>query len=160
MYDIVSDSAVEIYLNAIKVQVPRMSYNLLVLEACEEYNYRSICKSRGCNKFNRATPDGEKPFIERITLNYLPHQLSKYDRYIDDRRGKTFFNEIFIGVNKMVYNAISCQYPMLSEACDIQLKIKIEKVADEISTTAKRKVRALATMRANQQLENLSNCKD
>lgn len=152
MNDIIPDPAVEIYLNAIKVQVPKMSYNLLVLQACEEYNYRSICKSRGCNKFNRATPDGEKLFIERITLNYLGHQLSKYDRYIDARKGKTFFNEIFIGVNKMVYNAISCQYPVLSEACELQLQSKIEKVADEISTTAKKKVRAIAIMRANQQL--------
>lgn len=70
--------------NAIKINIPNYEKNKLIKDACNHYNDHN-----GYANYNIATPSSDETFLKRITINYLRHQCTSYDKELDN-----FFNNV------------------------------------------------------------------
>jgi len=59
--------------------------------------------------------------LRRITVNHLRHNLSDYDRRLDDLFGKVGKSEAYIILNRKIYTSIADTYPDLAEECERQM---------------------------------------
>jgi hypothetical protein len=64
-------------------------------------------------------PDG--PMLERITVNYIRHQLTHYDQHLADLFGRIGKEAGVFAVRQRVYAAIAAAYPALAAECERQL---------------------------------------
>lgn len=115
------------YVNRLEINVPTMSYEVLIQKACNHYNdweERSIKKYRYINDNFPATPDSDLAFLERITVNYLRHQLTSYEKNLSDTFGEKGRYNAVMKIRKKVYKAIATTYPQLAKECQQQLKRK------------------------------------
>jgi hypothetical protein len=99
--------------------LPDFTPEELTLAACKNYNslgipehiYFKIIESGG--DFREASPQSEKPFLDRITVNYLRHTYFGYDEslsYIDGRVGKDIAYSM---LREEIDEAIHEKYPWL-----------------------------------------------
>lgn len=99
--------------------LPDFTPEELTLAACKNYNslgipehiYFKIIASGG--DFREASPQSEKPFLDRITVNYLRHTYFGYDdslSYIDGRIGKDIAYSM---LREEIDEAIQGKYPWL-----------------------------------------------
>jgi hypothetical protein len=119
------NSAALEYVSNLVIAVPVMSYEVLVQKACKGYNARLDHKYRKEQHYlsePRATTDSDPGFLERITVNYLRHQLTSYEKNLGDLFGKKEQSKAVEEIRKKVYTAISKAYPQLAEECTAQLK--------------------------------------
>ncbi len=113
------------YVDKLIIEVPVMSYEVLVQKACKGYNSRLDHKYRKEHHYlsePRATTDSDPSFLERISVNYLRHQLTSYERNLVDLFGEKGKNNAVKEIRKKVYIAIAQAYPQLAEECKAQLK--------------------------------------
>jgi hypothetical protein len=84
-------------------------------------------KERGKEYFvrDRASVHSDKDFLDRITVNYIRHELSVYDEKIDDLFGKIGKHEAFELLNQKIYTEIGRVFPRLRKEARRQLKAKI-----------------------------------
>jgi hypothetical protein len=113
------------YVNKLVIEVPVMSYEVLVQKACKGYNSRLDHKYRKEHHYlsePRATTDSDPSFLERITVNYLRHQLTSYERNLANLFGEKGKHKAVKEIRQKVYTAIAKAYPQLAEECKAQLK--------------------------------------
>ncbi len=106
--------------SAVEVSVPQMSWDALVRCACEHYNALQL--TRGRYDYDRAAPDSNPAFLERIVVNYLRHELSDYEPELAKLFGQVGRADATSVVRERVYDAIAGAYPDLAEECDRQLR--------------------------------------
>ena len=70
--------------------------------------------------FDYATPKSDKIFLERIEVNYIRHNLTKYDTALETMAGRIGIHEAVTKIKFMILDAISEKYPYLSRACTLQ----------------------------------------
>ena len=63
-------------------------------------------------------------FLERITVNYIRHQMTSYDDKLELIAGKVGIQTAYKVLNQKIYNAIALAYPYLKEACLKQIYYK------------------------------------
>lgn len=105
-----------------KPEIPVLPADTLRHRAVENYNQhqqeRALNSHRGREQFwSRATPDSDEGFLARITVNYIRHVLTKYDRLLSDLRGKVGVEDAKELVREQVYDAIREAYPDLFDEC-------------------------------------------
>ncbi len=66
------------YLDNLEITVPKIDEDTLLRLACENY----------CSDEFVATPNSDRDFLDRITVNYLRHRLTCYEEALDDITGK------------------------------------------------------------------------
>jgi hypothetical protein len=76
--------------------------------------------------FEPATVNSGEEFLERITVNYLRHQLSDYDEKLERIFGKIGKDEAYTILNQKIYEKIAEVYPQLKSECERQLLRKQE----------------------------------
>ena len=107
------------YVNGLSVHVPVIPLSEATATACENFNdfKEQMAFERGDYEFRGATKDSDPLFLQRITVNYLRHRLSRYERELERLFGKVGVREAYRTLNTKVYAAIAAAYPELADEC-------------------------------------------
>lgn len=109
-------------IEALQIRVPQIASETLTARACDHYNALQLDRERW--EALPATPESDIRFLERITVNYLRHALTSYERQLARVFGKVGVREAYQVINRKVYDAISAAYPQLKAECARQLTRK------------------------------------
>lgn len=101
----------------VPVPVPLLARKRLIREACVSYN----ALHDGQTDHIPATQGSDPEFLERITVNYLRHELSSYEDQLAALFGKVGRAEASAVIRERTYDAISARYPELAAECARQL---------------------------------------
>ena len=99
------------WLDSLVIEVPKMTDEGLTARAVEHYNALWFDTDK------RASVDDDEDFLERISVNYLRHQLSPYEEHLNQIAGKTGAHEARDRLRSLIYDAIGDAYPDLSSEC-------------------------------------------
>ena len=69
---------------------------------------------------NYATCKSDAAFLNRISVNFIRHELTEYDYVLADVAGKTGITKAVDGIRQKVYSAIATAYPIFSAECQRQ----------------------------------------
>lgn len=106
----------------ITIEIPRLGKDDLISYACENYN-----KFREDDYLSEEASDkSDAKFLSRICVNYIRHNLTGYDAYLNMLGGKVGFCEAYKEVRRKVFDEIIAVYPWLAEECERQRKRKEE----------------------------------
>lgn len=83
--------------------------------AINSYNFRS-------EGYSFASSSVDPVFLERITVNYIRHELTEYDEALMEVAGKAGVSQAVAEIRQRVYSAIAQAYPELSKECARQIK--------------------------------------
>lgn len=75
------------------------------------------------HEYTPASRNSSKDFLNRITVNYIRHNLSEYDNKLDVLFGRVGKTEAYRLLNKKIHAKIAEIYPRLSEECNAKCVI-------------------------------------
>ena len=82
-------------------------------------------QGRDYDEPNEAKLEGCEPaFLQRITVNFLRHNLTSYEEKLERLYGKIGTKKAYIALNKKIYDKIAEIYPHLADECRQQLDRK------------------------------------
>lgn len=90
----------------IKVEV--LELDQVQKRAIDSYNARSD---------NLASAASDLDFLDRITVNYIRHNLTSYDHMLDFVKGKTGVEDGSLLIAKRIFASIAERYPSLADEC-------------------------------------------
>lgn len=99
----------------IKVRV--LPDDVVLERAIESYN---SAPRRGRDDF-RADKDSDPEFLMRIQVNYIRHELTRYDLVLVETAGKIGAVEARRRIREKVYDAIGEAYPQFGDECRRQV---------------------------------------
>ncbi|MHB1956445.1 MAG: hypothetical protein ACYCOU_22165 [Sulfobacillus sp.] len=102
------------WVRSLSIQLPALSHDRLLRQACDHYN--ALWEDRGRDD-KWATPSDDPAFLARITVNYLRHACSPYEDHLDDLFGQIGATEGRPLLKQRVLTAIARQYPDLAQEC-------------------------------------------
>jgi hypothetical protein len=91
----------------------------VVKEACAHYNARNGMKIIDYG-YEPATENSDKSFLDRITVNYIRHELTDYDYELMDLVGKVGKQSAYEKLVEKVYKEIGRVYPEYEFEADYQ----------------------------------------
>lgn len=108
------------YISHVEVKVPR--YDLLKLYhlACEHYNELHCFRGN----FKTANKNADISFLNRISVNFLRHELTSYEEELYNIFGKVGIREAHESLFKKIMSAISESYPSLNTECEKQKEVR------------------------------------
>lgn len=101
-------------LESVEIKVPRLDERRLIKRACDHYNARQI--DRG-NMDLCASESSDRLFLERITVNYLRHELTPYEDELTNIAGQVGADDARMDIKEKVLDAIAEEYPWLAKEC-------------------------------------------
>jgi len=107
------------------IYIPPQHLTEVVQEAISSYNDRRSDRSEDGFLNDFATLNSGEEFLNRITVNYLRHRCSPYERKLTEIAGKVGTKEAYILLNQSIFKKIAERYPTLEAECDRQLEEKI-----------------------------------
>lgn len=107
------------------IYIPRQNLADVIQDAISSYNERKVDRSDEGFIYDPASNHSSKEFLYRITVNFLRHRCSPYERKLVDIAGKVGKKEAYILLNQNIFKKISEIYPELQAECDRQLEDKI-----------------------------------
>lgn len=111
------------------IKVVVSDYKTVMRKAIEHWNYRQEerCLNRMWQEFDfqYATMDSDQSFLERITVNYIRHNLTCYDRLLNSHNGTTGKYEAIRILQARIYDEIAKAYPAFAEECQRQKAAKL-----------------------------------
>lgn len=106
----------------IKVRLSKLSKKVLIKRAIQHYNdHRADTSSEWGWDYELASLSSDLFFLVRIQVNYLRHQLTKYDKELMKITGRVGKGEAYHVISKKVFTMIAETYPHLADECDRQL---------------------------------------
>lgn len=69
------------------------------------------------HEYEPAGKHSDPTFLQRISVNYIRHQLTKYDHYLERAAGKAGVAEAVDVIRGRIYQAIAESYPDLAVEC-------------------------------------------
>jgi len=114
-------------IGAMTVTVQRHKLAHVRRMAIESYNER--------NCYACATEKDDPAFLDRITVNFIRHELTEYDTALWEVAGKTGVARAVAEIRRRVYSAIAQAYPELKLECERQIKAR-QCVAEDLSQAA------------------------
>lgn len=111
----------------LEIHIQRKNFEDIIVDAVESYNnFKSnMAMERGDFDYQPATINSGKEFLNRITVNFLRHRCSSYERILDNIEGKVGKKEAYALLNQKIFQRITEIYPELKEECEKQLAEKI-----------------------------------
>jgi len=105
-------------IGAMTVTVQRHKLAHVRRMAIESYNERNVyaCIAKGDNL--------DPLFLDRITVNFIRHEMTEYDTALWAVAGKTGIARAVAEIRRRVYSAIAQTYPELKEECERQMKAR------------------------------------
>ena len=107
------------------IYIPRQNLPEVIQEAIASYNGRKADRSDEGFIYEPASIQSGKEFLFRITVSFLRHRCSPYERQLIEIVGKVGAKEAYILLNQNIFKKISQIYPELQSECDRQLEDKI-----------------------------------
>ena len=107
------------------IYIPRQNLPEVIQEAIASYNERKADRSDEGFIYEPASIQSGKEFLYRITVNFLRHRCSPYERKLTEIAGKVGTKEAYILLNQNIFKRISEIYPEFQVECDRQLEDKI-----------------------------------
>lgn len=103
------------YVRNIKIIIPDIDKEQLIQKACESYNNHKswLSYERGYD-FTPASPTSDEYFLNRITLNYLRHRCTRYERELEEIFGKVGTQEAYMILKERINSAILEKYTFLN----------------------------------------------
>lgn len=104
-------------------QLPTLTDVELQAEAIDHYNDRQAERSwlrGGMGEFRPADDSSDPAFLARITVNFVRHQLSRYEAELDAVAGKTGAVMARPKIRSLILKAIADAYPWLADECKRQ----------------------------------------
>jgi len=108
--------------NRLQMRVPSLGPDKLIKRAVNAYNDRQDYRGG----FRYASVQCDPEFLNRITVNFLRHECSSYERQLEQTYGKIGVRDAYGVINAKIYAAISAAYPELAGECERQLREKME----------------------------------
>lgn len=65
--------------------------------------------------------DAEPVFLERLSVNYIRHNLTTYDAALEEVAGRVGIEDAVKEIRRKIYGAIAERYPELGEECSRQM---------------------------------------
>lgn len=103
---------------SIPISVVALSPQKALQLAINHYNTHQF--ECGRDDYEPATINSRLSFLRRITVNYLRHCGTDYERLLTERFGKTGVNEAIRVIRRRVYEKIAETYPDLAYECQRQ----------------------------------------
>jgi len=101
-------------IEAMPISVERLSLDRVKKQAIDSYNMRNRGESF-------ASKDDDPAFLDRITVNFIRHELTQYDSALWAIVGKTGISRAVAEIRRRVYSAIAQAYPYLKAECERQI---------------------------------------
>jgi hypothetical protein len=102
---------------AMPINVQKLGLAEARRQAIDSYNMRGRGESFASNADDPA-------FLDRITVNFIRHELTEYDIALWEAAGKTGVALAVAEIRRRVYSAIAQEYPTLSDECERQIKAR------------------------------------
>jgi hypothetical protein len=113
-----------------KIDVPSRPYERVLKDAIWAYNEFREEKQYASDgtwlSWEPATKESDPAFLDRITVNYIRHEMTDYDDRLHALFGKIGTYEAHEILNRKIYAAITNRYPHLAGECARQLREKTE----------------------------------
>ena len=110
-------------IDAMVVEVRTLDERELLQRSIQSYNQRLDVTADDYMP-PLASLDSDPEFLQRICVNYIRHELTRYDRMLSATAGKTGIASAVDAIRTKVYAAISAAYPALTQECDWQLMVR------------------------------------
>jgi hypothetical protein len=121
----------ERFVRGLEIDVPRLSAAELTTRACRHYNDLKSWR----DDWEPASPGSTPEFLDRISVNYLRHQLTPYEEHLEQTFGKVGAAPAYAKIKAKVLAAIAAAYPWLAaEARRQRAALKAETAAREALT--------------------------
>lgn len=105
------------YVENVVIEVPEIPETQLIEAACKSYNSYSF----QCGRDNEnASPSSTPEFLHRICVNYLRHELTRYEGHLQSIKGKVGKEDAYLELKDKVLDAIAEAYPWLWDECQEQ----------------------------------------
>lgn len=104
------------------IRVVRLSEAEVLERAIDHYNFNR--RGRHYDDYGYQSPadqDSDRNFLERITVNYIRHNLTSYDSKLFAQRGRIGGDEAVPIIRRRVFAEIACAYQHLEEECYRQM---------------------------------------
>lgn len=108
------------------ITVEYLKTDKLVKKSIKHYN--DFQKYNGNFNSDLASNKSDSKFLKRIVINYIRHELTRYDKAIDALLGKVGKKEAFIRLNQRIYQKIADIYPDYAEESLRQLQEKKKRI--------------------------------
>ena len=108
-----------IQISELPISVEIIPRNELVLLVIDNYN-----KNKDDNKGYSSFRDFDQSKLERLTVNYIRHELTSYDQCLGLIFSKVGKKEGYRLLKERIYKCISESYPELTGECTLQLRRK------------------------------------
>lgn len=105
----------KMYANGVQIKIPDIEKNKLIEKACCHYNSWKEWKEGGWDGEWRATPSSDESFLKRITINYLRHECTCYDKELEKFFKKVGVHEAHDLLRERINEAIKQKYEWLRE---------------------------------------------
>jgi hypothetical protein len=115
------------YVKDLKIEVPVRPLIEIISDACDHYNSsdRRVDDYYYASVQNNDTAtellNDENGFYQRITVNYLRHELTDYEYELHRVLGKVGVDDAIDSLRQKIYNAIGRAYPDLQSECNRQM---------------------------------------
>lgn len=103
----------------LEIKVQKIAHEELYKLAIEHYNSLNAGKVNGFY----ATVTSDREFLDRITVNFLRHECSRYELFLAEVSRKIGVEEARIRIKERVLEAIAKAYPELESECDRQAPV-------------------------------------
>ncbi len=109
------------------IRVRRLSDDELLEAAVEHFNFNRRGHWRRCDddyiydEFTPADKSSDSAFLDRITVNYVRHELTSYDGKLRAQKGKIGGGDAVPIIRRRVFEEIICAYPKLEDECFRQM---------------------------------------
>jgi hypothetical protein len=110
------------YLDRLAVVVPTLPLDQVMKEAVGAFNVRLA--QRDYDMSDPATMQSDRSFLERITVNFLRHELSAYEDELAAIYGQVGVREGYVILSGKVFQAIAGAYSDLAAECDRQMALR------------------------------------
>jgi len=104
-------------IEAMPIVVERHNFAWVKQQAIDSYNMRGRGESF-------ATKADDPEFLERITVNFIRHELTQYDVALWEVAGKTGVVRAVAEIRRRVYLSIAQAYPALRAECERQIEVR------------------------------------
>ena len=105
------------YVQTVVINIPVLEKDSLIFQACASYNHHNSYRRQyveGGEDFEPATPNSDHGFLQRITLNYIRHNLTRYHVHLEQNFGKVGNDDAYEILKMRVNAAIYLKYPYLN----------------------------------------------
>ena len=106
------------FVDALDIQIPCVPLSRVTDMACRVYNQRISVSTQPRDYYRRqATEESHPAFLERITVNYLRHEMTCYDSQLERMFSKGDLHEAYPVLRRKILTKIAETYPELAHEC-------------------------------------------